>query len=313
MDKIVSHMNCLQLCLYNICKKYCIADYLMFCGGWCFSHDSNMSISQSLSIPLDDHENVFLKEYQGLSTNIISFASSDTESILEIISEKVCNRFDVVIHIDSYECHWHRGFQKLNIPHYVHVKYIDCKKKVLICDDPYFNVFQMELPFENFWSGSKTIRVYRYEPVSKNISADIIIDDIIEKTDINKINKDILSFAHRLLDVKTRNELFDYMDDIFFCTNVRNLKFIADSRYGLSYLFCHLSAINDKKPFLIDIAERFSDCGLSYEKVNNYYMKLYYRKSSVKEKCQFISDKLLEIAGMENGLYNQLSQLEEKS
>ena len=312
-------MNCLQLCLYNICKKYCIADYLMFCGSWCFSHDDNMNISQALSIPLEDRENVFLKEYQGLSTTIISFESSNTESILQTVSEKDCNMdFDVVIHIDSYDCPWHKGFRKLNIPHYVHITNIDYEKKVLICDDPYFNVFQIELSFENFMLSCKTIRIFQYNPIDRDINSNVILHYIKKRTRIKQITKDIISFAHRILEVESLCELFDYKDDIFFCTNVRILKFIADSRYGLSYLFSHLSlsAMDGKKPLLINIANQFKNCGLLYEKTNNYYMKLYYSvdvpTSDIKGKLQSISNKLIEIAGMEIMLYNQLSQLEKK-
>ncbi|TCL56186.1 hypothetical protein EDD76_11213 [Kineothrix alysoides] len=313
MYSITSHLNCLQFCLYNICKKYYVADYLMFCNSWCFSHDNTKNISQSLSIPLRDYENVYLKEYQGLSTEIISFDSSKMESVIQLVSNKDSVEIDVIIHIDSFECPWHKGYRKLSIPHFIQVKDINYKQKKIICDDPYFNMFQIELPFEYFLSGCKTIRVLRHNPTDSKISSDVILNHIKERTNIKQITEDIVSFAQRLSEVKTTYELFDYRDDVFFCSNVRNLKFIADSRYGLSYLFNNLSMLNDdNKKNLVSLADQMNICGLLYEKINNYYMKLYYRNSGFRVKLQSIQNKFIEIADIENMIYNQLSQLEKK-
>jgi len=309
MDNVISHMNCLQLCLYNICKKYCVADYLMFCGGWCFSHDNNINLSQAISLPFESYENIFLKEYQGLSTEIIPFNPSNIEFMLQKISEKDCEEIEVVIHIDSYECPWHRGFQKLNIPHYVHAVDINREKKVIICDDPYFNVFKMELPFENFQAGCKTIRVFQYDSVKRNINFDTILSHIINKTNINQITGDIFSFAHRLLDVKTQNELFDYMEDVYLCSNVRVLKFVADSRYGLSYFFNKLNSLSKNNLTTKKIADLFELIGSIFEKINHFYIKLYYRSSDLQAKLQSIHDKLIEVTKIENDIFILLSQM----
>jgi len=307
MDNIVSHMNCLQLCLYNICKKYHIADYLMFCNGWCFSYDASKDISKSLSIPLEDHKNTYLNEYQGLITNIIPFDSSNVEHMLHLISDTDCK--DVIIHINSYECPWHRGFQKLNIPHYVHIIKVNHENKVLVCDDPYFNVFQMELPFENVLRGCKTIRVFQHEPINKDISSDKVLYDIHEGSNIKQITEDISTFAHKLLDIKTVHDLFDYMDDVYLCSNVRVLKFIADSRYGLSYLLNNLWILDDKTVDLSEIANQFEISGSLFEKVNHFYIKLYYRNSEFQVKLKSIHDKLAEIVEIENEIFNNLSQM----
>lgn len=313
MDSIVSHMNCLQICLYKICEKHNLADYLMFTNAWELSHDDKKPLSQSLSIPLEDSKNLFLQEFQGLISDIITFDHVNTFPILQLLEKSNIEQVDILIHIDSYECPWHKGFKKLHIPHYVQVINIDFEKEVLICDDPYFNVLKMILPFKNYLSGCKSVRAFRYKPTTNNINSNVIIHHINNRTNIKRITGDISSFAHRLLEVKTHYELFDYMDDIFFCTNVRILKFIADSRYGLSYLFNSLSMLNDKKALLLNIADQFNICGLLFEKINNFYMKLYYRNSNLQVKLQSLYNKLFEVADIENVIYNQLNQLEDKS
>jgi len=63
---ITKHMNCIQHCIYNICKKYGLAEFLIFCNGWSFFYDAAKDFNQSLNIPTEETSNYFLREYQGL-------------------------------------------------------------------------------------------------------------------------------------------------------------------------------------------------------------------------------------------------------
>lgn len=311
VSNISTRMNCLQLCLYNICIKHNLADFLMYTDVWKFTYDEDQLLSKSLSILLDDDDNFFLREYQGLSTEKISIGDSNILHVLNSI-KKENNEVDILIYIDSYECPWHKGFEKLHIPHYVQIVNIDYKNEVIICDDPYLNFNKMELPFTHYFHGCKTIRKFHINSCeSKRIDVEKILSHINEITDIQQIIIDITSFAKRLLLVKTQEELFDYMDDVYLCSNVRNLKFIADSRYGLSYLFDNLSAISDKEKELelLEIAKRFEFCGSLFEKINHFYIKLYYRSSDLQMKLQSIHDKLIEIANSENDIFNLLNKV----
>lgn len=306
MDNIHTRMNCLQFCLYNICLKYNLDDFLIFTDVWKFSHDEEQLLSRSLAIHLDD-EHSFLREYQGLVTEKISINNFNEFQMLNFV-EKESVETEILICIDSYECHWHRGFEKIHIPHYVQVINIDYTKEIIICNDPQLNFNEMELPFTRYFYGCKTVRKIRNHFFKRKVT-DIqrILSHIQKTTNIQQITGDIVSFAKRLLLMATKEDLFDYMDDVYLCSNVRNLKFIADSRYGLSYLFNNLGVTDDKR--LIEIAKRFELCGSLFEKINHFYIKLYYRSSDLPMKLQSIYDVLIKIADIENDIFNTLSQV----
>jgi hypothetical protein len=280
----------------------------MFTNVWKFLHYDKQPLFQSLSIPLDDDENYYLHKFQGLLTEKISVNFSNASFMLNVL-ERENQRADIFIYVDSYECPWHKGFEKLNIPHYVQVKSINIKKRIIMCDDPYLNTYNMELPFKNFFNGCKTIRIFSNKHIFDNrIDIDKILYHINSTANIKQMTTDIISFAKRLLLVESQKELFDYMDDVYLCSNVRVLKFIADSRYGLSYLFDNLNLINDKKSILAEIATRFELCGSLFEKLNHFYIKIYYRSSDLQIKLQSMHDKLIEIAKIENDIFLLLNQ-----
>ncbi len=308
MRNISTHLNCLQICLFNICQKYELTDYLMFTDAWKFSHDNKKQLSQSLSIPWEsDHNN--MQNLQGLFFEIIAIDGTNNLFMLDVLKKEV-GKIDILMYINSYECPWHKGFKKLNIPHYVQIVDIDYEKEVIICDDPYLIYYKMELPFAHYLSGCKTIRKFHINSCeNRRINDEKILSHISERTNIQQITSDITSFAKRLLIVNTKEELFDYMDDVYLCSNVRNLKFIADSRYGLSYLFDSLNSISDKSSDLLELAKRFEFCGSLFEKINHFYIKLYFRGSDLQMKLQSIHDKLIEIANTENEIFNLLNQV----
>lgn len=306
MSNISSHLNCLQICLYNICKQNQLADYLMFTDAWRFSYDNKKPFSQSLSLPWEnDHK--YLQDLQGLILEIIAINEMNCLLMLDVLEREI-GRTNILMYINSYECPWHRGYKKLNIPHYVQVINIDRKKEVIICDDPYLNLYKMELSFKQYCQGCKTIRLYRNRYAHKKIDIGNILNYIYDNVNIHQMTSEIISFSKKLLLVKTQDELFDYMDDVYLCSNVRNLKFIADSRYELSYLFDNLSVISEKKLKLYEIAKQFEVCGTLFEKVNHFYIKLYFRSSDLQIKLQSIHDKLTEISKIENNILNLLKQ-----
>lgn len=308
MYNISAHLNCLQICLYNICKKYELADYLMFTDAWKFSYDNAKQLSQSVSILWDVDHN-YLQDLQGLISEIIVIDDTNNSLMLDVIGKEI-RRTDILMYINSYDCPWHKGFNKLKIPHYVQVVDIDHKKEVMTCDDPYLNFNKMELPFKYYFSGCKTIRKFRISSFgNKRIDIEKILSHIIATTNIQQIISGITTFAHKLLFAKRQDELFDYMDDVYLCSNVRNLKFIADSRYGLSYLFHNLDMLSDNQISLAEIAKRFEFCGSVFEKITHFYIKLYYRSSDLQMKLQSIHDKLIEIADTENEIFNLLKQV----
>jgi hypothetical protein len=311
MDNLTAHMNCMQLCLYNVCKKHELADYLMFSGVWRFSHNADFPLSQSLCFPLDDTKNELLKKYQGLVTEVFFFDIPDIPFMFHLIDSSICNGSDVIININSYECPWHKGYKKVNIPHYVSVIHIDTTKEILLCDDPYFNLPQQELSFANFISSCNKIHTFSLNNDKFPIKVPFITNQIYEKTDINQITKDIISFSQRLVLAKTKQELFDYTEDVFLCSNPRIFKFIADSRYCLSYLFEHLSEGSETEVELNNISKQFMFSSVELDKVNNYYMKLFFNCSEIQMKLDKIQKKLLEIINIENTIYENLKEVVE--
>lgn len=303
------HMNCMQLCLADICKKFNMADYLMFCNGWNFSCNNEKPLAQALYISSEEDKSTYLEEYQGLYTEEISKSTLADNYVFNYLNEKKDSQYEIIIHIDSYDCPWHRGYQKLNIPHYVQIVQLDFEKKIIVCDDPYLNAYLVELSFEHFLSGCETIYLYHCKPVENKLSVDILLDNLYRSMDIKLLKENIVAFADRLLKVKDIPELFDYMDDVYLCNNVRVLKFISDSRYGLSYTLQNLYSVS-KEDSIIRLADLFELSGVIFEKINSYYIKLYFRKTDIQNKLQLIHNKLIDISNLETMIYNSINVLQ---
>jgi hypothetical protein len=280
----------------------------MFTNAWKFSYDNKKPLSQSLLVLWEDDHSYF-QEYQGLFGEALNINDTNNLFILNTMAGEI-KKADILMYINSYECPWHKGFKKLYIPHYVHIVDIDYENEVIICDDPYLNFTKMQLPFKHYLSGCKIIRkFYKISINNKKVDVNNIISHIVEITEICQIKNDIKSFANRLLGAKTKEELFDYMDDVYLCSNVRNLKFIADSRYGLSYLVSIMSSNSNNELTLLEIAQRFELCASLFEKITHFYIKLYYRSSDLQTKLQSIHDKLMEVSEIENDIFILLNQL----
>jgi len=73
----------------------------------------------------------------------------------------------------------------------------------------------------------------------------------------------------------------------------------------MSYLFDKLGEFEDETLYY-DISKKFFECGLAYEKINSYYMKLYYKKTNIKQNLRILSNKILEIQKNEILIYDML-------
>lgn len=298
-------MNCMQHCVYNICKKNNLAEYLIFGNGWTFFYDTKKKFNQSLVIPSEESGYYFLKEYQGLHSSAFFVNGFSENNIINFIKDNISNGRDVVVGMSSYYCPWHKGYQKASIPHYFQVVDVEKNKASLVCDDTYFCKYQEPLSIDSLLLGCNDIRVFYCCKTTKEINPYSIVKQIKKITDINQIVFSISSFSEQLLDVKKNSDLFDSSDSVFYCNNVRNLKFISDSRYCMSYLFNKLGEQNEDG-MLYDISEKFFESSLLYEKINNYYMKLFYKKTNIKPNLQILNNKLLEMKKLEISIYDML-------
>ena len=306
MNNILAHLNCYQSCLYSICSKYGLADYLMFSGSWKFVYDNNKPFSNSLSLPLDD-KGILLDRFQGLEITVAPFDNPAALDQLLLATRQ--NDTNIIINVDSFECPWHKAYNKLSIPHCVQVINADTENQKLFCNDPYLNVFNQVLPFENLLNGCKSIRLLGKKDIWNNIDVGIVLRFIRERTKITQISEGIVSFAQSMKEVISPDELFDYTDDIYLCSNIRNLKFIADSRYGLSYLFSNLYLLESNNSLLLEIAKRFNYAESLYKKINSYYIKLYYRSNDLGIKIGYMIEKLMEIVNIEKEINELLEYM----
>jgi len=307
MNDMVKYMNCLQACIYSICKKRNIDDFLIFCCGWFFTFDADKLLSQSLSIQLEDYNYIYFERFYGITSDVFLFDENpDVTDRLQYLETKIRQSDDVLLRVSSHDCPWHKGFMKINIPHYVKLKNILYEKEVIVCEDPFFNLCDAYLPFTNFFNGCESFRIFQKKYSCKPVECEEILSRL-SNVNIGLLTKNIISFSNKLLCAQKKVDLFDYVEDIYCCNNVRALKFIADSRYGLCYSFEKLSKLSktNKIP-LLEIANQFNMISSLYLKINNYYMKLFYRDYDLHVKINNMRDKLLRIVEIENEIYLKL-------
>ena len=306
MDNFRSKLNCLQSCVYSISKKHNLADPLIFPATWNFLFDRDAPISSSLKFPLNDAHNSFLAEYEGMSTEVKLNDSTNGSSVIDSVIECIHNGMYVLACISSFDCPWHRGYGELNVPHYISLVDVSNDEKVFICEDPYFGLINQKMPFAHFCKYCKKVHFISVGNNKKPIDVKFVLREICRLTSIDQITQDMIRFSSSIHSVKTKEELFDNDVDLYFCSNTRTLKFIADSRYCLSYLFSYLNSISTLNMNLNDIANSFLKSHNEFNKINNFYMMLFYNDTGFQRKLNKIRDRMLYIVDIENGIHSEL-------
>lgn len=303
MFQVEQHLNCIQQNLVEVCKYFNVEFYYIFFDSWKFNYNKSNVFAKSLLMP--DKSEGSLCELTDIKARHYDYLNDDLSKAIDLVQDQG-KKSKIMIMLDSYFCPWHRGYKVLHIPHWCLVKQYLAHEKFFTCEDPFYKVKDCQISFSELQKGLNSLILYTMEKgTTKNRKEIDIFKDYIKKLDIEVMTSDMYDFANRILEIENVEEFFDYKQDVYLCSIFRALKFTADMRYNLSYLFDKFCELQ-KDIFYKKVADVFEKCGEKFDNINCGIIKLFYSCNNFKEVKEGIHKSLLEIILHEKQAYEIL-------
>lgn len=235
-DIDVTAYDCYRAVIAIIANHYGVPYQMISMGRWGFDYISSTDclIGKMLN-PHTIRKNNFLADSCGISVE--KFEDNEVEIEKKIISV-IWNGSPIIACSDLYECPWSDAYKKYHFQHFFLIVGYDMQKQILICDDPYFKIKNLEYGLDTIIS---IVKNYRTLNVYKKA---ININDIVKQInyDVNYYTQSAtyLRIAQYSYDIEKKlnikEELSGFNSDLYAVPLLDSLRIIATNRLGYAYM-----------------------------------------------------------------------------
>ncbi|MCI8371894.1 MAG: hypothetical protein HFI75_05785 [Lachnospiraceae bacterium] len=304
MFQIEQHLNCIQQNIVEICNYFNVEFYYIFFDSWKFNYNKSYIFSKCLLMPerteggLCELTDIEIQQYKDFDKDLLE--------VISMVQSHAAIKSRYMIMLDSYYCPWHRGYKILHIPHWCLINIYNSKERKFLCEDPFYKIKNCQIHLDDLKMGIESLVVYTMKKKKTN-NQNVIgaFKRHLNEVDISVLTSNMSDFANRILNIETINELFDYKPDVYLCNIFRSLKFTADMRYNMSYLFNKFYKLQSDVFYKV-ISNRFEDCGQKFENINCIIIKLFYSSNKFDKIKHEIYKIMIELIRDENQIYAML-------
>ena len=298
---INEHMDCYQLSMELVCEKYNRDIAFYFIDSWDFCYNKT-NTALSITSLKSKRKNKDPLRYMGLIPEEI-----DVQSKLDmsIIKQHVMNKEILLSKLESYYCPWHRGYMETHIPHCFAI--VDYNDDGIICVDKYFSTNKHVLLPVSQLNYSNGISLYRPAQNYTQLDINLLLFEIANEEQERQNMFDMMeSFIVDLDKTRDPSVLFDYPEDLYLCNITRTLKFIADGRIQLGYLFKKLCQKYSVSEVIVLIYKTLYHCGDLWNIIINLFIKIFYNPAQFEREKSLIYKNVSEIIEIEKKIFHMI-------
>lgn len=297
--EIYPYLNCLEMALTLICELFNEDSIGLYINSWSFYYVKGKNIGNCIKTYNSRLQVERLTRY--LKFDIQLYEGTNK---ISIVKKNVAEGLPVLITMDVFNCPWHKGYHKINILHACII--IDVNESGVVCIDPYLTNEKKQLCFQEFNQAIDLYTFNKTNKVKRTLDLDCFICEIKNNDYISpKAFVMMNQFANDIKHLKDVKCLMDNQNDIYLSSYFRKLKFIADDRYKMAYLFKYLST-ECKDAFKENFVDPFMWCYISWQKVINLSMKAFFQNKDIASYMYRISNQIKQISAVESKLYNKI-------
>ena len=310
--------NCLEDLIASVLSWRGYDYSLLYAGSWGFfykSTDSNLKdqLLNNLGPGWDENLCKYVGKYYGirLKEDIIL----DIKGIDSLIKRELYSSYPIILYFDAFYCPWNRSFGKYHIPHTCLVIGTDDVDGIFYCIDPYMTSEVKKFRISDFGQELLKISLFDY-CVSESNSIDWreVVFNSIEHIFGGSHSGSIFDMMRRFAsDLENTPELDSEVckyDDIWGSPLFINVTHIGTGRKNYAKLLYFL----EKQSNIIDFGNIAKEMDSVWGKWNNIRLMLIQMSilSNRKSTLKMISDKIREIADLEETIGNKLRKLLER-